>query len=134
MVGKSMDFSSALVLLAGTMLIWLFDDKLVGGMETAMIESFRAIGTYERIPEDLLPIAREAFIGFLVLLMPMVGGIVTSFLLELLVYPAIYAFWRERELGPEAGSEFAGGGRSTTSILELGTIKNRAAVPVSSTE
>jgi copper/silver efflux system protein len=25
---------------------------------------------------------------------PMVGGIVTSFVLELLVYPAIYAIWR----------------------------------------
>jgi Cu(I)/Ag(I) efflux system membrane protein CusA/SilA len=30
---------------------------------------------------------------------PMVGGLVTSFLLELLVYPAIYLLWRERELG-----------------------------------
>jgi len=29
---------------------------------------------------------------------PMVGGISTSFLLELLVYPAIYAFWRQRSL------------------------------------
>ena len=29
---------------------------------------------------------------------PMVGGIVTSFILELLVYPAIYAIWRERSL------------------------------------
>ena len=29
---------------------------------------------------------------------PMVGGILTSFLLELLVYPAIYAFWREGSL------------------------------------
>jgi Cu(I)/Ag(I) efflux system membrane protein CusA/SilA len=29
---------------------------------------------------------------------PMVGGIVTSFFLELLVYPAIYAIWRERSL------------------------------------
>jgi copper/silver efflux system protein len=32
---------------------------------------------------------------------PMVGGICTSFILELLVYPAIYAVWRERELAPE---------------------------------
>ena len=54
---------------------------------------------------------------------PMVGGIFTSFLLELLVYPAIYEIWRSRsyskemrdvqdlestELQPEAGS---GGGR-----------------------
>jgi len=29
---------------------------------------------------------------------PMVGGIVTSFVLELLVYPAIYAVWRENSL------------------------------------
>ena len=34
---------------------------------------------------------------------PMVGGISTSFLLELLVYPAIYAVWRQRTLGREAG-------------------------------
>ncbi len=30
---------------------------------------------------------------------PMVGGIFTSFLMELLVYPAIYSIWREREVG-----------------------------------
>lgn len=29
---------------------------------------------------------------------PMVGGIFTSFLLELLVYPAVFALWKEREL------------------------------------
>jgi Cu(I)/Ag(I) efflux system membrane protein CusA/SilA len=29
---------------------------------------------------------------------PMVGGIFTSFLLELLVYPAVYAVWRERSI------------------------------------
>jgi Cu(I)/Ag(I) efflux system membrane protein CusA/SilA len=29
---------------------------------------------------------------------PMVGGLATSFLLELLVYPAIYLLWRRREL------------------------------------
>jgi copper/silver efflux system protein len=28
---------------------------------------------------------------------PMVGGLVTSFLLELLVYPAIFAIWKRRE-------------------------------------
>jgi len=31
---------------------------------------------------------------------PMVGGIATSFLLELLVYPAIYELWRGRRLDP----------------------------------
>jgi Cu(I)/Ag(I) efflux system membrane protein CusA/SilA len=29
---------------------------------------------------------------------PMVGGLVTSFLLELLVYPAIFAIWKSRDL------------------------------------
>jgi len=29
---------------------------------------------------------------------PMIGGIFTSFLLELLVYPAVFAIWKEREL------------------------------------
>jgi copper/silver efflux system protein len=33
---------------------------------------------------------------------PMIGGIVTSFVLELLVYPAIYGLWRGRELAEEA--------------------------------
>jgi Cu(I)/Ag(I) efflux system membrane protein CusA/SilA len=34
---------------------------------------------------------------------PMIGGIVTSFLLELTVYPAIFALWKRREiLGPPA--------------------------------
>jgi Cu(I)/Ag(I) efflux system membrane protein CusA/SilA len=30
---------------------------------------------------------------------PMIGGILTSFLLELLVYPAVYHAWRSRSLG-----------------------------------
>jgi Cu(I)/Ag(I) efflux system membrane protein CusA/SilA len=29
---------------------------------------------------------------------PMIGGLATSFLMELLVYPAVYLLWREREL------------------------------------
>jgi Cu(I)/Ag(I) efflux system membrane protein CusA/SilA len=31
---------------------------------------------------------------------PMVGGIFTSFLMELLVYPAIYFLWKKKELPP----------------------------------
>ncbi|MGH7821195.1 MAG: efflux RND transporter permease subunit, partial [Candidatus Binatia bacterium] len=34
---------------------------------------------------------------------PMIGGIVTSFLLELLVYPAIYSIWRGREIRDSRG-------------------------------
>ncbi len=35
---------------------------------------------------------------------PMIGGIFTSFLMELVVYPAIYEVWRRRDLKKEAGS------------------------------
>jgi Cu(I)/Ag(I) efflux system membrane protein CusA/SilA len=35
---------------------------------------------------------------------PMVGGIVTSTLMELLAYPAIYYLWRSRELRPSAAA------------------------------
>jgi copper/silver efflux system protein len=38
---------------------------------------------------------------------PMVGGLVTSFALELLVYPALFAFWKRRELTPAAPSRMA---------------------------
>ncbi len=38
---------------------------------------------------------------------PMVGGLVTSFLMELLVYPAVYYLWRRREVvdGPATAAE-----------------------------
>ncbi len=43
---------------------------------------------------------------------PMVGGIFASFVLELIVYPAIYAVWRQRtlrrELQPEEASQTYG--------------------------
>jgi Cu(I)/Ag(I) efflux system membrane protein CusA/SilA len=29
---------------------------------------------------------------------PMVGGVITSTILELIIYPAIYMIWRERHL------------------------------------
>ena len=43
---------------------------------------------------------------------PMVGGIFTSFLLELLVYPAIYEVWRLRSLPKSlrTSEEFASAG------------------------
>ena len=37
---------------------------------------------------------------------PMVGGVITSFVLELLVYPAIFAWWKGRDL-PEHPAEVA---------------------------
>ena len=32
---------------------------------------------------------------------PMVGGILSSFLMELLVYPAIYLLWKQRQLNED---------------------------------
>ena len=29
---------------------------------------------------------------------PMIGGVITSFLLELIVYPVIYELWRGRQI------------------------------------
>ena len=36
---------------------------------------------------------------------PMVGGLVTSFMMELLVYPAIYFLWRRRDVSEGAPTE-----------------------------
>jgi len=65
---------------------------------------------------------------------PMVGGIVTSFILELLVYPAIYASWRETSLDADAGEAESENSPVSSAYLELGSIKNRAVVPVSTKE
>jgi len=61
---------------------------------------------------------------------PMVGGIVTSFILELLVYPAIYAFWRERSL--DSGEAEREGSPVSSTYLELGSIENRGLAPLTS--
>ncbi len=33
---------------------------------------------------------------------PMVGGVITSFILELLIYPVIYTLWKGRRVAQEA--------------------------------
>jgi Cu(I)/Ag(I) efflux system membrane protein CusA/SilA len=38
---------------------------------------------------------------------PMVGGLVTSFLMELLVYPAVYYLWKKREVAEGPATEIA---------------------------
>jgi Cu(I)/Ag(I) efflux system membrane protein CusA/SilA len=35
---------------------------------------------------------------------PMIGGLVTSFLMELLVYPAVYLLWKRHEVGEDASA------------------------------
>ena len=55
---------------------------------------------------------------------PMIGGLITSFALELLVYPAIYKLWRGRELkqSPKENASpllgVAGNGGLTSGLLE----------------
>jgi Cu(I)/Ag(I) efflux system membrane protein CusA/SilA len=39
---------------------------------------------------------------------PMVGGLFTSFLMELLVYPAIYLLWKKRSLAASHGPSAVG--------------------------
>lgn len=43
---------------------------------------------------------------------PMIGGIFTSFLLELLVFPALFAIWKEQELLKRSKGSIIGGSRS----------------------
>jgi flagellar biosynthetic protein FlhB len=73
MVSKSMDFNSALSLMAGALLIWLFRDKLIAGMESYLVGSFKNISSFETIPENFVPMARQLFATFLLLLTPLVG-------------------------------------------------------------
>jgi Cu(I)/Ag(I) efflux system membrane protein CusA/SilA len=72
-------------------------------------------GAVKRVRPKLMTVS-AAFMGLLPIMIsqgtgadmmkrvaaPMIGGLVTSFILELLVYPPIYAIWRERQL-PRAG-------------------------------
>jgi copper/silver efflux system protein len=75
-------------------------------------------GAVKRLRPKLMTVA-AAFVGLLPIMWsagtgadmmkrvaaPMVGGLATSFLLELLVYPAAYLLWRRRDLpSPAAGS------------------------------
>jgi len=69
-------------------------------------------GAVKRVRPKLMTVA-AAFMGLLPIMWsngtrsdmmkriaaPMIGGLVTSFILELLVYPPIYAIWKEHVLG-----------------------------------
>jgi len=54
---------------------------------------------------------------------PMVGGIFASFLLELVVYPAIYAVWRQRSLKDANGTDRATYGTSDSAPRDLVTLQ-----------
>ena len=70
-------------------------------------------GAVKRIRPKMMTVA-AAFMGLLPIMWstsagadvmkriaaPMIGGLITSFIMELLVYPAIYKLWKQRELQP----------------------------------
>jgi Cu(I)/Ag(I) efflux system membrane protein CusA/SilA len=60
---------------------------------------------------------------------PMIGGIFTSFILELLVYPPIYAVWREKGLKKEPVRDqvITAGHLGTAQVIGAGTIVNGGA-------
>jgi Cu(I)/Ag(I) efflux system membrane protein CusA/SilA len=94
-----------------------YDDAKKRGLLRNLAELDEAIihGAVKRVRPKMMTVA-AAFMGLLPIMWstsagadvmkriaaPMLGGLVTSFLLELLVYPAIYKLWKKRELKPTA--------------------------------
>jgi flagellar biosynthetic protein FlhB len=105
MVGRSTDLNSAIVLLAGTTLIWKFSDRLVQGMKNTMVESFMAIGNFEDIPGMLQDMGRQGMIGILWMLMPIVLGITLISVSGTLVQGGF--LWSWEALGPNFGKVFS---------------------------
>src|SRR5690606_18865911 len=104
MVGKSMDLNSSLVVLAGSILIWLFADHLVGGMRNTMVESFRAIGNFEEIPGMIFSLARQGFLVILFFVSPIALGIsIVSLIVNL---GQVGFLWTLTPLGPNFGKVF----------------------------
>lgn len=120
-VGKSMDFTSAVVLLSGACLIWIFADRFTGFLERAMIESFKAIGNYEDIPGSILQIAKRGYFGILILLMPFMAGLAVIALAVNIVQVGF--LWTMEPLGPHFGKVFSFAGLkrlvSVHSFVEL---------------
>jgi len=78
-------------------------EAIVEGAATRLRPKFM---TFATMSVGLIPILWSTGTGSEIMkriAAPMVGGICTSVILELLVYPAIYAVWRERSLEPELG-------------------------------
>ena len=86
--------------------------------------------TFATMSIGLIPILWSAGAGSEIMkriAAPMVGGIVTSFILELLVYPAVYAVWREASLKQDSSQ--AGDKILTSSFLSPETRDDVVAVP-----
>lgn len=104
MVGKSADFNSSIVLLAGTTMIWIFSDKLIDGMRNAMVESFRAIANFEDIPGMLPDIGRQGLIGLCMMLLPVVCGITLVSVVTTLAQTGF--LWSTKSMEPNFGKVF----------------------------
>jgi flagellar biosynthetic protein FlhB len=121
MVGKSADFNSSIVLLAGTTMIWLFSDRLVDGMRNVMVESFRAIGNFEDIPGMLQDMGRQGLIGILMMLLPLVAGITIVSVVASLTQTGF--LWSTKPMEPNFGKVFGLSGFkrlfSATSLVEI---------------
>ncbi|MEW6719680.1 MAG: CusA/CzcA family heavy metal efflux RND transporter [Thermodesulfobacteriota bacterium] len=96
-----------------------YDDAKKRGLVRNLAELDEAIihGAVKRVRPKMMTVA-AAFMGLLPIMWstsagadvmkriaaPMIGGLITSFLLELTVYPAIYKLWKKRELPPAAAT------------------------------
>ncbi|MBI5443193.1 MAG: efflux RND transporter permease subunit, partial [Deltaproteobacteria bacterium] len=92
-----------------------YDDARARGKLNTLAELDEAIlhGAVKRARPKMMTVA-AAFMGLLPIMWstsagsdvmkriaaPMIGGLITSFIMELLVYPAIYKLWKKRELEP----------------------------------
>jgi Cu(I)/Ag(I) efflux system membrane protein CusA/SilA len=92
-----------------------WDERLRQGRLATRADADEAIvhGAVKRVRPKMMTVS-AAFLGLLPIMVsqgtgadmmkrvaaPMIGGLATSFVLELLVYPAIYSIWRERALAP----------------------------------
>ncbi|TLN25702.1 efflux RND transporter permease subunit, partial [bacterium] len=97
-----------------------YDEAKKKGLLRSMADLDEAIihGAVKRARPKMMTVA-AAFMGLLPIMWstsagadvmkriaaPMIGGLITSFALELLVYPAIYKLWKGREIPPEKSAE-----------------------------
>jgi Cu(I)/Ag(I) efflux system membrane protein CusA/SilA len=96
-----------------------WDERVKAGRMNSKADLADAIvhGSVKRVRPKLMTVM-AAFLGLLPIMLstgtgadmmkrvaaPMIGGLATSFLLELLVYPAVYALWRERSLSRQTAA------------------------------
>jgi len=92
-----------------------WDERVKAGLMKTKADLEEAIvhGAVKRVRPKMMTVT-AAFVGLLPIMVsqgtgadmmkrvaaPMIGGLATSFVLELLVYPAVYALWKERTLAP----------------------------------